>query len=138
MARAIDGSATLQEYIEAADQKLVGAELTAEGQGFAAHAYDAYLAAYDATFADVPDYAVPFDPGTRRKVMAILDELYAAWVAAGRPEPEPRDGVGDLTPDELAELATQVEQQMDRVIVIPEGATDERDRCAPRRVRGHP
>ncbi len=123
--RATTGSATLQEYIDAADEKLLDAELTAEGRKFAAHAYDGYLTAYDAAFPDVPDYAVPFDAATRSITAAILDDRYADWVASGRPEPEARVETDELTADELAELDAQVEQAMERLIVIPEGATDD-------------
>jgi hypothetical protein len=56
---------------------------------------------------------------------AILDDLYATWVGSGRPEPEPRDEPGDLTHEGLAELDAQVGQVLERLIVIPEGATED-------------
>jgi hypothetical protein len=123
--RALSGGATLREYIDESDAKLFDAELIPEGRRFVAHSYDAYLSAYDAAFPDVADYAIPFDAATRAITAAILDELYATWVAAGRPDPGPRDETEELTGDEMAELDAQVEQALERLIVIPEGATDE-------------
>jgi hypothetical protein len=125
VARAVGGAATLREYIDESDAKLFDAELIPEGRRFVAHSYDAYLSAYDAAFPDVADYAIPFDAATRAITAAILDELYATWVAAGRPDPGPRDETEELTGDEMAELDAQVEQAMERLIVIPEGATDD-------------
>ncbi len=122
--RVRDGSVTLDELIEASDQRLVDEMLSREGRRFTAHSYDAYVHAYDEAFPDVPDYAVPFDAVTRQVTAGLLDGLFAAWVAAGRPEPEP-GGADDLTPEESEALERAIDQAIERQIVIPADATDE-------------
>ncbi|MBX3029516.1 MAG: hypothetical protein KF809_05115 [Chloroflexi bacterium] len=122
--RVRDGSVTLDELIEASDQRLVDPMLTHEGRRFIAHSYDAFLHAYDEAFPDVPDYAVPFDATTRHVTAGLLDDLYGAWVAAGRPKPEPGED-DDLTPEESEALERAIDQAFDRQIVIPADATDE-------------
>jgi hypothetical protein len=70
------------------DGKLVSDMFTAEGAEFASARYGEYLEAYGTTFADMSDYGVPDDPSTASKIEPVLDELYGAWLGAGKPAPE--------------------------------------------------
>jgi hypothetical protein len=71
------------------DGKLVSDLFTAEGAEFAAARYGDYLEAYGSAFADLADYGVADGPASSAAIEPILDELYRAWIDAGKPPPEP-------------------------------------------------
>jgi hypothetical protein len=79
---------TGSDLIDDVDGKLVDRVMNAEGRAFSDACYRGYLAEYEALFSGVPDYAVRDDPVTQAEVAAVLDRLYAAWVADGRPDPD--------------------------------------------------
>jgi hypothetical protein len=86
------------------DGKLVSDMFTAEGAEFASAQYGEYLEAYGNTFPDMPDYGVTDDASSASRIEPILDELYRAWIAAGKPPPEP-SAVTDLEATELSQIA---------------------------------
>jgi hypothetical protein len=67
------------------DAKLGSAEMSPEGRAFSDARYRRYLEAYAQAFADVPDYGVADEPPNEVKAAAVIDDLYASWVADGRP-----------------------------------------------------
>lgn len=71
------------------DTKLVSPAMNDEGRAFSDARYDAYCAAYEDAFRDVPDYGVVDDEANYARAEALLDGLYAEWVAAARPTPAP-------------------------------------------------
>ena len=83
------GAMTGSDLADDIDWKLLPSAMNRDGQAFSAARYDAYLTEYEEAFADQPDYGVVDDEASYAQVAAILDRLYAAWVADGRPEPLP-------------------------------------------------
>jgi hypothetical protein len=85
------------------DGKLVSDMFTAEGAEFASARYGAYLEAYGNTFAEMHDYGVTDDASSTSRIEPILDELYRAWIEAGKPPPEP-SALSDLEGLELPRI----------------------------------
>jgi hypothetical protein len=85
------------------DGKLVSDMFTAEGAEFASARYGDYLEAYGKIFADKSDYGVTDDASSASRIEPILDEFYRAWIAAGKPPPEPSP-VSDLVTSELSRI----------------------------------
>jgi hypothetical protein len=79
------GTWTGSDIADDVDGKLVSDMFTAEGAGFAAARYGVYLEVYENTFADLPDYGVADDASAAARIEPLLDELYRAWIAAGKP-----------------------------------------------------
>jgi hypothetical protein len=67
------------------DGKLLSDEMTDEGAAFAAARYERYMNAYQDLVGDDEVYRVPEDTGLYERVAPLIDDLYADWVAAGRP-----------------------------------------------------
>jgi hypothetical protein len=65
--------------------------MTADGAGFSSARYRRYVNEYTDALADVGDYGVPETATLYARIEPIIDRLYADWVAAGRPGPEPRE-----------------------------------------------
>lgn len=81
------------DLMDDVDEKLVSALMTQEGQEFSDARYDEYLRKYERTFADVTEYGVEEDGETSATVSALLDEMFSAWLAAGRPTALPHPPV---------------------------------------------
>jgi hypothetical protein len=84
------GDMTGSDLADDVDWKLVSDAMTAEGAEFAAARYARYMAAYDAGLGDDRPYSLAEDAGLYEQLEPIVDGLYADWVAAGRPGPEPK------------------------------------------------
>jgi hypothetical protein len=97
------GAWTGSDIADDVDGKLVSDVFTAEGAEFASAQYGEYLEAYGNTFADMPDYGVTDDASSASRIEPILDELYRAWIAAGKPPPEP-SAVTDLEATEPSRI----------------------------------
>jgi hypothetical protein len=79
------GELTGSDLADDIDGKLVGAVMSAEGRAFRDAGYGAYTAAFEAAFRDHEPYSVGDDDAARLRIDPILEDLYAGWVAAGRP-----------------------------------------------------
>jgi hypothetical protein len=110
------------------DTKLWPGAMNAEGRAFSDARYAAYLAEYEAAFADRSDYSVTDDPDNYALIAPVIDSLHASWVADGRPEPPPEEDADatmlmpdltagldispDMSPDEIAaamkEMAAEI------------------------------
>ena len=97
------------------EPRVVAADaLTDEGRAFTDAYYGRYLDDYAALFADRGPYAVAPDEDAFDRIARVIDQRYAAWVYAGRPElppeDEPREALARLiddadVPPELTEAA---------------------------------
>jgi hypothetical protein len=85
------GSMTGSDIADDIDWKLISDEMTAEGAAFTAARYDRYMTDYNDLLGDDADYRVPETEALYARVAPMIDVLYAEWVAAGRPAPEPRE-----------------------------------------------
>jgi hypothetical protein len=95
------GEMTGSDLRDVIDGKLTEADMSAEGVAFSDARYEAYLDAYAARFAQLPEYGVEDGPATYEKVEPILDQMYAEWVAGGRQAPPPPAApvaIDDFTP----------------------------------------
>lgn len=79
------GEMTGSDLSGAVDGVLVSDMMDAEGRAFSDAYYPTYLEDYDATFAEYPDYGVPDDEASYRRIAAVIDARYQAWVEQGRP-----------------------------------------------------
>ena len=72
------------------DQKLTSNLMSSEGRAFSDAHYRAYLRAFERLYPDIRRRRD--DDAARSRVDPVLDQLYADWVAAGRPDdlPDPR------------------------------------------------
>jgi hypothetical protein len=68
------------------DTKLVSMVMNEEGRAFSDARYPTYLEAYSAAFSAQPEYTVVDDPANFARIEPVIDELYAAWLAEGRPK----------------------------------------------------
>lgn len=94
------GEMTGSDLADDMDWKLISDFMTDEGAAFSSARYDRYLADYDVALGDRM-YTVPEDDGLYERIAPVIDQLYAEWVTAGRPGPEPTEP----SPDER-EMAT--------------------------------
>ena len=83
------GEMTGSDLADDIDSKLLSDSMTAEGAAFSDARYRAYLGEWAALFSDAPDYGIADDDASYATVEPLLDRLYAEWIAAGRPTPEP-------------------------------------------------
>jgi hypothetical protein len=83
------GEMTGSDLADDVDSKLLSDSMTAEGVAFSDARYRAYLGECAALFSDAPDYGIADDNAAYATVDPLLDRLYAEWIAADRPEPEP-------------------------------------------------
>ncbi|MDQ6796164.1 MAG: hypothetical protein M3067_15375 [Chloroflexota bacterium] len=81
----MSGSALLDEV----DAKLLPQMMSPEGRAFSDARYGDYLAEYEATFADIPEYGVADDVAKLARIIPVIDRLYSDWVAQGRPALSP-------------------------------------------------
>jgi hypothetical protein len=113
------GEMTGSDLADDVDGKLLDVMMTAEGRSFSDARYSAYTAGFEATFADEAPYSVVDDGAAYALIGPVIDQLHAAWVAAGRPEPDqatPRTDAMPVErpqPDQFSMRAMQV--SMDRV-----------------------
>jgi hypothetical protein len=74
------------------EPRVVAADaLTDEGRAFTDAYYGRYLDDYAALFADRAAYAVAPDEDAFDQIARVIDQRYAEWVYAGRPELPPED-----------------------------------------------
>jgi len=85
------GSMTGSDIADDIDWKLISDQMTDEGTAFAAARYDGYLTDYGELLGDDGDYRVPETAALYARVAPLIDGLYAGWITAGRPEPEPKE-----------------------------------------------
>jgi hypothetical protein len=85
------GTMTGSDIADDIDWKLVSDEMTADGAEFAAARYDRYMTEYNDLLGEDADYRVPETDALYRRVEPSIDRLYAEWVGAGRPAPEPKE-----------------------------------------------
>lgn len=90
------GEMTGSDLADDIDTRLWPGDMTTEGRAFSDARYAVYLAEYETVFADLPDYAVVDEPANYARIAPVIDSLYAAWVAEGRPKPPPDEAA---TPD---------------------------------------
>jgi hypothetical protein len=84
-----DGSMTGSDLADDVDWKLLSDNMTSEGSDFTAARYDAYFNRYNELLGEDADYRRSEDDSLYRQVEPLIDELYAEWVIAGRPAPDP-------------------------------------------------
>jgi len=108
------GEMTGSDLSDDIDTKLVPPVMNAEGQAFSDARYAKYLAEYSKMFADVPDYAVVDDPASYARVAPMIDALYAAWIAGGRPDAD-ADAGGSTESDlfDGPDLSDMAREQID-------------------------
>ena len=85
-----DGSMMGSDRADDIDGKLISDQMTGEGAEFSAARYDRYLSAYNELLGDDAEYPVSETDALYSRLAPVIDALYADWVAAGRPAPEPR------------------------------------------------
>jgi hypothetical protein len=68
------------EGVGSVDRKLVSSMMTDQAASFSRDRYDAYLAVYDQTFADLPDYSFPSDANAYGRIEPMIDGLWSDWV----------------------------------------------------------
>lgn len=83
------GEMTGSDLADDIDRKLLSDSMTAEGAAFSDARYRAYLSECAALFSEEPDYGVADNDASYATVEPLIDRLYAEWIAAGRPAPEP-------------------------------------------------
>jgi hypothetical protein len=81
------GEMSGSDLIDLVDGTLASDTMTAEGRAFSDARYGRYLSTYAAAFGEGPEYGVEDEPGNEARAGGLIDELYAGWVADGRPEP---------------------------------------------------
>lgn len=128
------GQMTGSDLSDDIDASLGSDHFNAEGQAFADARYDAYLAAYEARFADRPGYSVSDDPQNYAVIAPVIDSLYAAWVADGRPAPPPGESdppeltpmlpggpdiSPNMSPDEIAAAVKEMVENLGGVVLSP-------------------
>lgn len=86
-----NGEMTGSDLADDIDTKLVPDVMNREGRAFSDARYARFLEEYASLFANVPEYGVIDDAPNYARVGAVIDRLYAAWVADGRPEPPPSE-----------------------------------------------
>ena len=84
---------------------LSAAACTDEGRRFTDAYYARYLDDFGAVFADVGLYSVEPDEDAFDRIARVIDQRYAEWVYAGRPELPPEDGAAE----QLAAMLDQAE-----------------------------
>jgi len=111
-----------------ASSTLSADELTTEGRAFTDAYYGRYLDDYGVVFADRGVYGVTRDEDAFDEIARIIDQRYAEWVYAGRPELPPEDEPGDQLasmlddadlPPELTEEAVR-SMSADEIVVALE------------------
>jgi hypothetical protein len=113
------GEMTGSDLADDIDGKLVDVVLLPEGRAFSDARYAAYTAAFETAFGDEEPYSVADDEVARARIEPAIDRLYADWVAAGRPSPDPGASPPDATtaerrvPDQ--DSMRQMQESMDRI-----------------------
>lgn len=85
------GSMTGSDLADDIDWKLVSDVMTTEGSDFTTARYDQYMEEYDDLLGEDGVYRLAEDGELYARVAPKIDAIYEAWVAAGRPSPEPKD-----------------------------------------------
>ncbi len=96
------------------DTKLVSNVMTPDASAFADARYGTYTSEYERLFAGQADYGVTDDAVSYAKVERLLDDLYAAWIADGRPAAD--QGDSEVVPGAIPTSFT---------IITPPGYSDE-------------
>jgi len=126
------------------DTKLVSHVMNAEGRAFSDARYAAYLDEYATAFVDQPDYSVTDDEANYARISPVIDRLYFAWVADGRPKAPPSDqtmpeipampaGVDfspEMSREQIAAVMSEMTDQLGGVIMSPPSA-DQMPHVAP-------
>lgn len=129
------GEMTGSDLSDDIDTKLSHHDLNAEGRAFSDARYATYLAEYETVFADQPDYSVTDDPANYALIAPLIDRMYAAWVAEGRPEQPPADtgtptipdySVGltlmspsDMSPEQIQAVMNEMAAELGGEIMLP-------------------
>jgi hypothetical protein len=79
------GEMTGTDLSDEIDGKLVADLMSRDGRAFSDARYSAYTAAYEQMFAGDAPWSVVDDAAAEARISPVLDQLYAAWVADGRP-----------------------------------------------------
>jgi hypothetical protein len=90
------------------DELRAGA-LTDEGRAFSDAYYARYLDDFGVVFAEPGPYAVEPDDDAFAQIARVIDQRYAEWVYAGRPELPPEDDPGEA----LAALLDETDLPME-------------------------
>jgi hypothetical protein len=85
------GTMTGSDLADDIDWKLISDAMTADGAEFAASQYDRYMTEYNNLLGEDAGYRVPETDVLYTRVAPLIDRLYAEWVGAGRPAPEPKE-----------------------------------------------
>jgi hypothetical protein len=75
--------------------QLAAASMTDEGRAFSDAYYARYLDDFGGVFAEPGPYAVEPDDDAFARIARVIDQRYAEWVYAGRPELPPEADAGD-------------------------------------------
>jgi hypothetical protein len=100
------------------DTKFTHHHLNAGGRAFSDARYAAYLAEYETVFADQPDYSVTDDPANYALIAPLIDRMYAAWVAEGRPKRPPEDLTAPTMPDLPARLDLSPDMSREQIEAV--------------------
>ena len=114
------GEMTGSDLADDIDGKLVADDLSDEGRAFSDARYAAYTAAFEATFANEVRYSVGDDEAAYTRIAPVIDAIYAAWVADGRPAAAAPMAVPPAPPAVERPLPDQVsmrlmQESMDRI-----------------------
>jgi hypothetical protein len=85
----------LRDDAAGAIDELAAASMTDEGRAFSDAYYARYLDDFGAVFDDPGPYNVEADDDTFARIARVIDQRYAEWVYAGRPELPPEDDPGE-------------------------------------------
>jgi hypothetical protein len=108
------GEMTGSDLADDIDTKLTSMNMNREGRAFSDARYKTYLDEYTSAFEDEPDYSVVDDAANYARAAAVLDRLYATWVADGRPKPPPKEDDLPWSPDRAANASFEIPADMSR------------------------
>jgi len=109
------GEMTGSDLADDIDTKLVSQVMSAEGRAFSDARYATYTSEYSDLFKEQPDYGIVDNSANYARVESLLDRMYAAWVAQGRP---------DLLPESDDLLLVSVPTTTS--VMVPPGFSEER------------
>jgi hypothetical protein len=98
------GALTGTNLVDDVDAKLVADLMSPEGRAFSDARYGAYIDAFQVAFAELPAYGAVDNAANYERMAPILDQLFSAWVADGRPI-NPREHAVDRKVAEAADWA---------------------------------
>jgi len=100
------GEMTGSDLADDIDTKFNAADVNDEGRAFSDARYGAYLAELERVMSDEPAYSLIDDAAAYERIAPVIDGLYAAWLADGRPGP-PSGVAADSDAIAMASIATE-------------------------------